>query len=183
LDAGSYAKRKSANERQNLTRSSKFLQFRDHGMAVYLRWKAIIPLHAYNVLRKNQPSAHSIRENSGYPLSSVTAVNRTAIEEIVRRIVRSSRPEQVILFGSAARGTAGSGSDLDFLVIKSGRYNPRTVAGTIYREMRGIARAIDLVVVTHGRYSKTGTRRSVLFIRQYGKAGWSMRGKKAVMRN
>ncbi|MFA5331068.1 MAG: nucleotidyltransferase domain-containing protein [Methanoregula sp.] len=64
------------------------------------------------------------------------------------RIARSSRPEQVILFGSAARGTAGPKSNLDFLVIKSGRYNPRTVAGTIYREMRGIARAIDLVVVT-----------------------------------
>jgi predicted nucleotidyltransferase len=72
----------------------------------------------------------------------------TDLDEIVSRIVEVARPEQVILFGSAARGTAGPESDLDFLVVKTGRYNPRTVAGAIYLRMRGIARAIDLVVVT-----------------------------------
>jgi len=72
----------------------------------------------------------------------------TDLDEIISRIVEVARPEQVILFGSAARGTAGPESDLDFLVVKAGRYNPRTVAGAIYLRMRGITRAIDLVVVT-----------------------------------
>jgi predicted nucleotidyltransferase len=76
------------------------------------------------------------------------STQNTEIEEIVRRIVEASQPEQVLLFGSAARGTAGTQSDLDFLIVKAGRYNPRTVAGEIYHRMRGIARAIDLVVVT-----------------------------------
>jgi uncharacterized protein len=70
------------------------------------------------------------------------------LDEIVRRIVEVAGPERVLLFGSAARGTAGPQSDLDFLVVKSGRYNPRAVAGAIYQRMRGIAQAIDLVVVT-----------------------------------
>ena len=73
---------------------------------------------------------------------------QTEIEEIVNRIVEASHPEQVLLFGSTARGVTGPHSDLDFLVIKAGRYNARKVAGIIYRRMRGIARSIDLVIVT-----------------------------------
>ena len=70
------------------------------------------------------------------------------MDEIIRRIVEVAHPKQVILFGSAARGTMSPHSDLDFLVVKAGRYNSRTVAGAIYLRMRGIAQAIDLVVVT-----------------------------------
>ena len=73
---------------------------------------------------------------------------QTEIEEIVNRIVEASHPEQVLLFGSTARGASGPHSDLDFLVIKAGRYNPRKIAGIIYQRMRGIARSIDLVIVT-----------------------------------
>ncbi|MFA6363121.1 nucleotidyltransferase domain-containing protein [Methanoregula sp.] len=78
----------------------------------------------------------------------------TELDEIICRIVEAASPEQVLLFGSAARGTAGPESDLDFLVVKAGRYNPRTVAGEIYLRMRGIARAIDLVVVTPQQVEK-----------------------------
>ena len=70
------------------------------------------------------------------------------MDEIIRRIVEVARPKQVILFGSAARGTTGPHSDLDFLIVKAGRYNSRKVAGAIYMRMRGIAQAIDLVIVT-----------------------------------
>jgi predicted nucleotidyltransferase len=69
-------------------------------------------------------------------------VLREALAPLADRIVLA------FIFGSAARGTAGSKSDLDFLVIKAGRYNPRKVAGDIYLNLRGIARAVDLVVVT-----------------------------------
>ncbi|MFA5416474.1 MAG: nucleotidyltransferase domain-containing protein [Methanoregula sp.] len=69
-------------------------------------------------------------------------------DTIVSRIVEVAQPEKVILFGSAARGTASRHSDLDFLVIKAGRYNSRTVAGAIYQRMRGTAQGIDLVIVT-----------------------------------
>jgi predicted nucleotidyltransferase len=39
------------------------------------------------------------------------------IPEITRRIVETSHPEKIILFGSYARGTSGPDSDLDLLVI------------------------------------------------------------------
>jgi predicted nucleotidyltransferase len=39
------------------------------------------------------------------------------IEEMTRRLVEFYRPVRIYLFGSEARGEAGSDSDLDFLVI------------------------------------------------------------------
>lgn len=57
-------------------------------------------------------------------------------------------PEKIIVFGSTARGDRGPDSDLDLLVIKSGTYNPRTVAADIYTKLYGVGQAIDLIVVT-----------------------------------
>ena len=85
---------------------------------------------------------------SGENMMNTPSPRQAEIEEIVNRIVEASHPEQVLLFGSTARGATGPHSDLDFLVIKAGRYNARRVAGIIYRRMRGIARSIDLVIVT-----------------------------------
>lgn len=81
-------------------------------------------------------------------MKTATSPQQAELDEIVGRIVEVASPEQVLIFGSTARGTPGTESDLDFLVIKSGRYNARTLAGLIYRRMRGIARSIDLVIVT-----------------------------------
>ena len=39
------------------------------------------------------------------------------IHAMVRRLVRQFDPEQIILFGSHARGTAGPDSDVDFMVV------------------------------------------------------------------
>ena len=42
------------------------------------------------------------------------------LPEITRRIVKTSDPDKVILFGSHARGDASPDSDLDLLVIAPG---------------------------------------------------------------
>jgi predicted nucleotidyltransferase len=39
------------------------------------------------------------------------------IDRMVKRIVQRFRPEQIILFGSQARGDAGPDSDIDLLVV------------------------------------------------------------------
>jgi predicted nucleotidyltransferase len=49
-------------------------------------------------------------------ISKTTAVE-AAIARMVQRIVRKFKPEQVILFGSHARGEAGPDSDVDLLVV------------------------------------------------------------------
>ena len=47
----------------------------------------------------------------------MTRQTKRVIEEMVRRIVARFNPEKVILFGSYARGTAGTDSDVDLLVV------------------------------------------------------------------
>lgn len=42
------------------------------------------------------------------------------VKDAVANLVRNFTPEKIILFGSAARGTFGPDSDLDFLIIKKG---------------------------------------------------------------
>lgn len=91
---------------------------------------------------------NNLPQHNQVNMIKTTSSRQTELDEIVNRIVDAAHPEQVLLFGSTARGTTGPHSDLDFLVIKAGRYNARKVAGIIYQRMRGIARSMDLVVVT-----------------------------------
>lgn len=72
----------------------------------------------------------------------------SALEAALERIVSVAKPDRVILFGSAARGTADAQSDLDFLVIKAGITSRRRLAQAIYRALVGIPASIDIVVVT-----------------------------------
>ena len=58
-----------------------------------------------------------------------------------------SDPEQIILFGSYARGEADPDSDLDFLVIKEEVDSTRAEAARIYRALAGLAIPVDVVVV------------------------------------
>jgi predicted nucleotidyltransferase len=78
-------------------------------------------------------------------------VNDTLLAEIIRRIVAVSDPQQIILFGSQARGDAGPDSDLDLLVIKDEVESPRAEAARIYRALAGLSTPVD-VVVTRSDY-------------------------------
>jgi predicted nucleotidyltransferase len=70
------------------------------------------------------------------------------LADVVRRVVEVAHPQQIILFGSAARGTMRPNSDLDLLVIKGGRFNRRRVIDAIHRGLRGAEAAVDVVLVT-----------------------------------
>ena len=69
------------------------------------------------------------------------------LDEITRRIREVSDPEQIILFGSRARGDFGPDSDLDLLVVKETAESTRAEAGRIYRALRNIPIPVDVVVV------------------------------------
>ena len=69
------------------------------------------------------------------------------LQEIVRRIVALAQPERIILFGSAARGDAAPGSDLDLLIVKPGVHR-RRLAMDLYEALADIGRPVDLIVAT-----------------------------------
>src|ERR1700686_314213 len=75
-------------------------------------------------------------------------LDRTILADIVKRVVRAAKPEKIVLFGSAARGTMGPDSDYDLLVIKGGKYDHWRMVTGIRRGLRGKDAAVDVVLVT-----------------------------------
>lgn len=71
-----------------------------------------------------------------------------SLAEIVRRVADVARPERIILFGSGARGVMRPDSDLDLLVIKSGRFHRRRLAQAIYTALIGVEYPVDVIVAT-----------------------------------
>jgi len=54
------------------------------------------------------------------------------IDEIIPIIVSLASPEQIILFGSYARGDNTDKSDIDLLILKKGLERGRDIIGSIY---------------------------------------------------
>ena len=80
------------------------------------------------------------KKRSGKPDPAILAL-------IERQVVEAAKPEKIVLFGSAARGTMGPDSDIDLLVIKKGKINHDRVAQVIYQHLTGEA-AVDVVVAS-----------------------------------
>ena len=74
--------------------------------------------------------------------------DKKKLAEIIRRIVEVAKPDKIIMFGSAAKGTMGPNSDVDLLVIKSGNIHRRRLAQKIYMNLFGVGQAVDVIVVT-----------------------------------
>jgi predicted nucleotidyltransferase len=70
------------------------------------------------------------------------------LREVVRRIIEVAQPEQVILFGSAARGQLRPDSDFDLLVIKSDVADTRALTRYIHAHLFDIRMPIDIIVAT-----------------------------------
>lgn len=70
------------------------------------------------------------------------------LNNIVSRIIETSRPAKVILFGSASRGDMTEESDFDILVITKNGTHRRRTAQLIYKNISDIGFASDIVVVT-----------------------------------
>ncbi len=74
---------------------------------------------------------------------------RPVIEEMVRRIASQFHPDQIILFGSHAKGTARPDSDVDLLVVMRGvEGRRRKTATAIDVALMGITLPTDILVVT-----------------------------------
>jgi predicted nucleotidyltransferase len=74
--------------------------------------------------------------------------NSSKIRQIVQRVVKQFSPEQIILFGSYARGTARPNSDIDLLIVMPVKGSVRQKAVEIGVALHDIAIAKDLIVVT-----------------------------------
>ena len=80
----------------------------------------------------------------------------SAISEMVDRIVSRFDPDQVLLFGSQARGSASEWSDVDLLVVMGDGADKHQVAIEIRRSLGDLLVSKDIVVTTPDEISQRG---------------------------
>ena len=90
----------------------------------------------------------------GYISSMERTDIQRSVRQVVEQVVRLAKPTRVILFGSAAKGHAGSDSDLDFLVIVPDERDVREVTDRLNVGVRSRPMPCDFIVVTAGTLMK-----------------------------
>jgi HEPN domain-containing protein/predicted nucleotidyltransferase len=73
---------------------------------------------------------------------------RVQIDRMVKRIVQKFHPEKIILFGSQARGDAGSDSDVDLLIVMPVDVRKREEADAIREALGDIVVPKDIIVTS-----------------------------------
>lgn len=80
-------------------------------------------------------------------------MDEAMIKSMTDTIVEEVHPEEVILFGSYAKGTERAGSDVDFLVVmpetEETRRCRRRLTGRLYRRLAPYPVSKDILVYTH----------------------------------
>jgi len=76
------------------------------------------------------------------------AADDNLVRDIVRRIVQTTQPDKIILFGSRARGDARPDSDFDVLVIKDSDEPGYRRDAPLYLALAGMNAPVDLMVYT-----------------------------------
>jgi predicted nucleotidyltransferase len=76
------------------------------------------------------------------------------IDKIIPIIVSLASPDQIILFGSYARGDNTEKSDIDLLIIKKDLKNGFDIIDSIYRNLyeNKIKIPVDLLMIDYNRY-------------------------------
>lgn len=87
--------------------------------------------------------------------SGTTPIDADLLADMVRKIVKVSAPERIILFGSAASGDLRPGSDIDLLVLKPAFLDRRAEYLAIRRAISGFPCPVDIVLMNSDWYEKT----------------------------
>jgi predicted nucleotidyltransferase len=76
------------------------------------------------------------------------------LDKIIPIIVSIASPDQIILFGSYARGDNTEKSDIDLLILKKGLKNERKINNSIYMAFfeNKIGIPVDLISIDYDRY-------------------------------
>jgi len=80
--------------------------------------------------------------------------NIPCIGKIIPIIQSIASPDQIVLFGSYARGNYTEKSDIDLLIIKKGLEKGRGIVSSIYRAFldNEIEVPVDLLAIDYNRY-------------------------------
>ena len=96
------------------------------------------------------------------------------MDKIIPLIVSIAAPDQIILFGSYARGDNKEKSDIDLLILKKGLKGGRDIIGSIYMAFyeNKIGVPVDLLALDYDRYLELNNEIGYVYktIKEEGKA-------------
>jgi len=81
-------------------------------------------------------------------------ISNKVLDEAARCIVEKFHPEKIILFGSQARGTADSHSDVDILVISAIKEKRRKLMVDMRRVLDELEYAFDVIILTREEFER-----------------------------
>jgi predicted nucleotidyltransferase len=81
-------------------------------------------------------------------------IDSAKINDIALRIANKFNPEQIILFGSYAKGTQNKGSDIDLLIIQDTNLPNYKRGLDIRMSLIGTKMPIDILVYTRNEFEK-----------------------------
>src|SRR5215470_13304629 len=100
-------------------------------------------------------------------------INIPYIDKIVHLIVSLASPDQIVLFGSYARGDFKEKSDIDLLIIKKNLENEREINNKLYRAFfeNKINIPIDLISIDYKKYMELNSEIGFIYktIKEQGK--------------
>lgn len=82
-------------------------------------------------------------------------ISENLIREIVQRIVSVTRPERIILFGSASTGQMTKDSDIDLLVLERDAQDDREKRLRIRQALKDLDQSFDVIVMPTERFEET----------------------------
>jgi len=82
-------------------------------------------------------------------------ISDKVLENMIEKIRSVAGPERIILFGSAARGTMTTDSDMDLLVIKKHLKDQRSEAVRIRKALAEFRIPVDIIVMSVERFEET----------------------------
>jgi predicted nucleotidyltransferase len=89
---------------------------------------------------------------------------------IIQRLVRRYRPERIVVFGSAAAGTADADSDIDLLIIKETDDGYFDRLGKV-RRLLDTWQPLDIFVLTPRELEKAATENRYFVVEEILKKG------------
>jgi len=82
-------------------------------------------------------------------------IDDSLTQEIVRRMLEVTKPDRIILFGSAASGAMTSDSDIDLLVVAPAPSNTIEERVRLLRVLRGLGFPFDVFIIGTDRFEET----------------------------
>ena len=100
-------------------------------------------------------------------------LNVPFMDKIIPLIVSLVSPDQIILFGSYARGDYKEKSDIDLLIIKKNLRNEREINNILYKAFfeNKINIPIDIISIDYNKYMKLNNEIGYIYktIKEQGK--------------